>query len=218
MKIKAIIFDLGQVLDAPEDPEEARIRRAKLAEKLGLQPSELWTYLFEGEPSQLWMTGKISEQEFWNAVLGPNGIKDRVEVETFARMTFADTGTLNSEMALLLEELRGKYKLAVLSNASWREDELRELLYETMSIPEGTFDVIVSSNSVGVPKPGAEIYLYALEQLGINAEETIFTDDLANFTNAAADLGMNVHTFSTPAALRAYLVQMDILPVVAEKE
>jgi putative hydrolase of the HAD superfamily len=218
MKIKAIIFDLGQVLDAPENPEEARIRRAKLAEKIGLQPSELWTYLFEGEPSKLWMTGKISEEQFWNAVLGPNGIKDRAEVESFARMTLPDTGTLNSEMALLLEKLRGKYKLAVLSNASWREDELRGLLYDTMGIPGGTFDVIVSSNSVGVPKPGAEIYLYALEKLGVQAEETIFTDDLVSFTNAAAELGMNVHTFSTPAALRSYLVRMDILPAVGEKE
>ena len=218
MKIKAIIFDLGQVLDAPEDPEEARIRRANLAKKLGLHPSELWTYLFEGEPSQLWMTGQISEEAFWNAVLGPNGIEDREEIEDFARMTFADTGNLNSEMALLLEELRGNYKLAVLSNASWREDELRGMLYETMGIPEGTFDAVVSSNSVGVPKPGTEIYLFALEKLGVNAEEAIFTDDLASFTKAAADLGMNVHTFSTPAALRSYLVQMGILPVVGEKE
>jgi FMN phosphatase YigB (HAD superfamily) len=218
MKIKAIIFDLGQVLDAPEDPEEARIRRAKLAAKLGLHPSELWTYLFEGEPSQLWMTGQISDEEFWTAVLSPNGIEDQAEIEAFARMTFADTGSLNSEMALLLEELRGNYKLAVLSNVSWPKDELKEMLYKTMGIPEGTFDVIVSSSSVGVTKPGSEIYLYALDQLGVSAEEAIFTDDLASFTKAAADLGMNVHTFSTPAALRSYLVQMGILPVVGEKE
>ena len=41
MPIKAIIFDLGQVLDAPKDPAEAKARRQILADKLGLNPADL---------------------------------------------------------------------------------------------------------------------------------------------------------------------------------
>ena len=167
MRIKAIIFDMGQVLDAPEDPEEAQARRAELAAKLGLQPSDLWTYLFEGEASKLWMTGKISEDEFWHAVLGPNGIEDHTEIEAFAKKTFADTGSLNSEVAALLQELKGSYKLAVLSNVSWDLKRLKSMLYGEMGVPEGTFDVIVSSSSVGVTKPDPKIYMYALQQLNV---------------------------------------------------
>lgn len=217
MTIKAIIFDMGQVLDAPNDPEEAEARRAELAKMLGIDPSELWTYLFEGDASKKWMTGQITEHEFWNSVLGPNGINNRDEMEAFARKTFADTGTLNHEMAVLLKELRGRYKLAVLSNVSWNESKLTRLLYNEMGIPEGTFDEIIASSSVGVTKPDPRIYLHTLERLEVGPEEAIFTDDLESFTRAAAALGIHAHTFTTPAGLRAYLEEMAVLPTAAER-
>ncbi len=57
MALRAVIFDFGQVLNAPTDPQAVESHRAVLAEKLKLSPDDLWPYLFEGEPGRRWMTG-----------------------------------------------------------------------------------------------------------------------------------------------------------------
>ena len=217
MQIKAIIFDYGQVLNAPENPAEVQAERAHLAARLGLEPSDLWTYLFEGEPGHSWMTGRISQTEFWQQVLAPKGINDPVEAEAFGRAVFAHSYEMNSDMLALLDELKGNYLLAVLSNASWTEPEMTTMLGNDMGIPGNTFDVVVTSNSVGTTKPDPKIYLYALNQLGVEPEEAVFTDDLVNFTKAAKELGINAKTFTTPAAFRLYLHEIGVLPVKSPK-
>ena len=143
--IKAIIFDFGDVLTAPVDREANKAHRAKLAQQLNIPADELWTYLFEGEPSRKWMTGKISWSEFWTEVLRPKGITDPDEVEAFSQIVFSGTDQFNAEMATLLSELHGRYKLAVLSNAGWTATELETLLYNDHGLPHGIFDVVVTS-------------------------------------------------------------------------
>ncbi len=217
MLIKAIIFDLGQVLDAPKDPAEAQARRQILAAKLDLDPADLWTYLFEGEPSRRWMTGQITQDQFWREVVGEKGITDPKEIELFPRLAFADTGKMNGQMADLIGELKGHYLLAVLSNTSWSEDYLEQVLYGEMGLPPGTFDVLVTSTSVGATKPDPQIFQHALERLAVTPEEAVFTDDLVSFTEAAAELGIHVHTFTVPASLRQYLIEIGVLPVKTDK-
>jgi len=66
--IKAIIFDFGEVLNAPLDEDQDAQLRRRLAGMLDLPPDELWPYLFECEASRLWMTGQLDWDGFWNAV------------------------------------------------------------------------------------------------------------------------------------------------------
>lgn len=211
MSIKAIIFDFGQVLNEPEDTVASRAHRAQLARRLDLEPAELWPYLFEGEAARQWLTGRMTWNEFWTAVLEPRGIDDAAEIEAFAEEIFAETGQISEQMVSLLQELKGKYKLAVLSNATWTEEEMRAMLQNDFGLSPDLFDVVVTSTSFGVTKPDPRIYWQVLDRLGVLAEEAIFTDDLASFTAAAARLGIHTHTFTTPRALRDFLVQMDVL-------
>ncbi len=155
MQIKAIIFDFGQVLNAPENPAEVQAERAQLAARLGLEPSDLWTYLFEGEPGRAWMTGRISQPEFWQQVLAPKGISNPEEAEAFGRLVFAHSYEMNSDMLALLEELKGHYLLAVLSNATWTEPEMRKMLTNDMGIPGNTSILCInlsSLESLSLPK------------------------------------------------------------------
>ena len=211
VKTRAIIFDYGQVLNAPEDPEEEAARRAKLAAQLGLEPPELWPYLFEGEAARQWMTGRLNWDQFWSAVLEPRGISGPAEIAAFSSAVFAEADDLHPEMIALVEELKGRYKLAVLSNATWTEQEMAEMFYNQLGLPKGSFDAVITSTSVGTTKPDPAIYLHALARLGVLPEETVFTDDLASFTAVAAGLGMKAHTFTTPAALRTYLKEIGVL-------
>ena len=120
---------------------------------------------------------------------------------------------MNGEMAEIIGELQGHYRLAVLSNTSWSEDYLKQMLYGEMGLPTNTFDVVVTSGSVGAAKPDPQIFQHALERLVVEPQEAVFTDDLANFTDAALKLGIKVHTFTLPAAFRQYLLEIGVLPV-----
>lgn len=209
--IKAIIFDFGDVLNAPVDYEGVRAHREKLAQQLGLAVDELWPYLFGGSEARAWLTGQITQEAFWNAVLAPKGITDPAEVKQFSDVIFYGAQYLNPEMADLLLDLRGNYQLAVLSNASWTEQELERIFYNDMDLPEGIFSVVVSSTTVGAVKPEAKIYRSALERLQILPEEAVFTDDMPEFAKAAAALGIHAHPFTTPKSFRRFLEKLGVL-------
>jgi putative hydrolase of the HAD superfamily len=207
MTIKAIIFDFGQVLNAPVDPTAEEARRGKLAGRLRLSAEALWPHLFEGEAARRWMTGRLDWDGFWTEVLAPAGIVDPAEIAAFAQSVFAGGDSLHPEMVALLAELRarGEYRLAVLSNASWTEEELARLLVEKYGLPKNTFDAVITSTSVGVVKPEPAIFWAALYRLGVRPEETIFADDLPSFAQGAAALGIHAFTFTTPADFRRFL-------------
>jgi len=209
--IKAIIFDFGDVLTAPVDRAANEAHRVMLAQKLDIPPEELWTYLFEGEPSRKWMTGLLDWDEFWSEVLAPKGITDPDEVEAFATIVFSGTDKLNPEMMALLNELHGRYKLAVLSNASWTAEELEAILYNDHEVPHGFFDVVVTSTSAGAVKPDREIFQVVLAALGVRPEEAVFTDDLPNFIDAACELGIHARLFTSPDNFRSFLHELGVL-------
>lgn len=209
--IKAIIFDYGEVLTATHDPEATLKHRSILARQLGLDPAELWPYLFEGKAARKWFTGQYSREEFWQNVLEPRGIAETGEIKAFADAIFVGSEDLNPEMTDLLRELKGKYKLAVLSNASWTEPELQDRIFSENGSLQGVFDVIVTSRTVGAVKPDIEIFLNVLTRLDVRPEQAVFVDDLATFTNAASKLGIYAHRFTTPAQFRAYLAELNVL-------
>jgi epoxide hydrolase-like predicted phosphatase len=210
MTIHGIIFDFGQVLTAPSDLKTVTKHRAQLAERLGLETAELWSYLFEGEAAMEVMTDQIDWPTFWEKVLRPRGITDPAEIKAFADAVFEGSEEINPEMAALVEVLYGHYKLAVLSNANWTEAELGIEIAERQGRPE-LFDTIITSASAGFAKPSPAIYYLALARLNLTAEECIFTDDLEEFTAAAARLGFHTFTFTNPAEFRQYLTRKGVL-------
>lgn len=209
--IKAIILDFGDVLTAPADREANHAHREMLARRLDIPVENLWVYLFEGEPSRLWMTGQIGWTDFWSTVLEPRGITDPDEVEEFASIVFSGTDELNSEMRELLFELNGRYKLAVLSNASWTATELEGMLTNDFGLPAGFFDAVITSTSAGAVKPDREIFETVLDALKVQPQESVFTDDLASFVEAAKRIGIHAHHFASPAKFRSFLVDLGVL-------
>jgi putative hydrolase of the HAD superfamily len=210
MTIQGIIFDFGQVLTAPTDLKTVTKHRARLAERLGLEPEVLWSYLFEGPAAMEVMTDQIDWDTFWDKVLRPRGVTDPAEIKAFADAVFEGSEEIHPEMAELVETLHGRYKLAVLSNANWTEEELETEIAERQGRPE-LFDAIITSASVGFAKPSPAIYSLALARLNLTAEECIFTDDLEEFTAAATRLGFHTFTFTNPAEFRQYLARKGVL-------
>jgi putative hydrolase of the HAD superfamily len=85
-----------------------------------------------------------------------------------------------------LRTLRSRgIKIAVVSNC---DENTRDFLVE-VGVAALT-DVLALSNEVGAVKPAAQIYQYALDNLGVTAEAALFVDNNATFCAGAATLGI----------------------------
>ncbi|MEP6710504.1 MAG: HAD family phosphatase [Candidatus Saccharibacteria bacterium] len=88
---------------------------------------------------------------------------------------------------------RKEYKIALLTNIG------TELLNRLFSPEEQTdfFDVVVESNKTGMLKPYPEIYMYAVEKLGLTPQECLMIDDLETNIDGAEAVGMRGIVFHT---------------------
>ena len=94
------------------------------------------------------------------------------------------------------------YSTALLSN-SWGCEE-----YPRADFP-GLFDTVVLSGEVGMRKPEKEIFLHAVETLGLAPAECVFIDDMEANVAAAQACGMtgvlHTETATTARALQELL-------------
>jgi putative hydrolase of the HAD superfamily len=59
-----------------------------------------------------------------------------------------------------------------------------------MTMVDGLFDVVIESSKTGIRKPDPRIYEMACAQLGVEASEVVFLDDLGINLKPAAAMGM----------------------------
>lgn len=108
----------------------------------------------------------------------------------------------------LLEELRGRYRLAALSNSNelhWERNtnELRII---------ALFEFAISSHQVGSCKPHPDIYEVAIDRARVSSPDAIvFFDDLAGNVNAARSAGMRAYQVRGVEELRARLIGEGLL-------
>ncbi len=81
----------------------------------------------------------------------------------------------------VLGKLHGKYKLGIVSNFAIPECALKLLFLHGL---DKLFDAIVVSGAVNKRKPSPEIFICALNALGVSASEAVFVGDTAD-----ADVG-----------------------------
>jgi len=110
-------------------------------------------------------------------------------------------GTKIDQTLALVRELKGHYKLAMVTNAPSRYS--LDQRFEPGELDE-LFDVVVISGEVGWDKPAPEIYTMTIEKLAVNADEVLFIDDIPAFTEAAANMGMKTFTYvNVPESITA---------------
>ena len=113
---------------------------------------------------------------------------------------------LSKEVITIAQELKAKYSVGLLSNAS---RHLRQRLIDEEIIT--LFDEIVISSEVGVAKPQTEIYTIMLDTLQTTPEQTLYIDDNVTFVETGKRLGIKSLLFTTSTDLRNMLQQMNIL-------
>ena len=123
--------------------------------------------------------GEITSLEVWEA-LGFQGDFEKIEKE------YLDTIELSDGFIDFIEKVKGKYKLAIISNDSGRWSKY---LREKFDINK-YFDVISISGDLKIQKPDERIFLLTTTKLGVNAEDCIYVDDRTGNLKAAKKVGM----------------------------
>jgi putative hydrolase of the HAD superfamily len=187
---RAVIFDWGGVME--ELPTEADVAawERRLALAPGTLPQVLW-----GEVWRNLELGTITDEDYARHVADRLGLPDQEAALRFLQV-FYTADRLNQQVIGAARALRGRYQVAVLSNAFPTQSEvIRD--YHGIDV-RAEFDVYVNSAEVGLSKPDPNIYHLTLERLGVAPEQAIFLDDSLRNVDSARQVGIHTIHFVDP--------------------
>ena len=189
MKIKAVFFDFGGVIQRTE----YQAPRQQLAQRLGMEYEDIDNIVFNSPTARQATVGEISVEKHWDAVAKRLKV-DKKEIAKVESEFFA--GDL-VDLSILdyLRSLRPRFVTGLISNA-W--SDMREYLVRKKI--DNAFDHLTISAEVGVAKPDARIYQLALEQAQVKVGEAVFVDDVLANIDACEDVGMKGIHFKDPIA------------------
>lgn len=107
----------------------------------------------------------------------------------------------------LLQELGQTHRLLLLSNTNEIHFPMLRAAYPMLD----RFDDCVLSYEVGALKPSARIYREAIARAQCRPQECFFTDDIADYVDAARQHGMDAVQFLSLAQLESDLLNRGIL-------
>lgn len=195
--IKAIIFDFGgPIMTWDDEPVYRKHEDHRNLERDTLKKL-LTDYLVGGAQ------GKYDSLQHYMETERPSISMTTEEVNEVLDEANA-TMRIIPEQIEYIQELKKKYKIGLLSNFT---TGLPEFLKDVFNIYH-LFDAVVSSYEVKVAKPDPRIYEHALEQLGVRAEEAVFTDDKEENVRAAEAIGMKGIVFVTFPQFRSDLEKL----------
>ncbi len=199
MTIKAIIFDLGNVL-VHYDPYKAARQFAKAC-KVPL--FKVWLHFFTSPVEKAYTQGKISSQDFYKHA--KDVFKFPMTYKAF-RHVWNDIFWENEGMDDLLKELKKRFPLYLISNTNEMHFNHIKSKYKILRHFKKTFP----SHKMGHRKPEREIYEKALVQIGLKPEETVFIDDVPQFVDGARKAGMQAIRFRNKKQLLNDLARLGI--------
>lgn len=187
MAIRAVVFDIGGVLEVTPDPQ-MRGLDARWEARFGLQPGELSERM--ERMAHLWRAGSLgqcTEDEVKTGLREIAGLSDEQVEAYMADMWKEYVGTLNDELADYFRNLRPCYQTGIISNSFVGAREREQELYHFDEMA----DPIIYSHEVGLAKPDRRIYELACERMSVQPAEMIFLDDAGICVTAACDLGIH---------------------------
>jgi len=187
--INNLIFDLGGVI--------LNIAPGKTVQKmkqLGIENFEkLYSQLKQNETFDLLEKGKISEDQFIEAIL--NGVNEPIEKEKIIDAWNELLLDFPQEHIELLDELNKseRFRTFLLSNTNSIHKKVynQDLFNRFSKRLEDLFETAYFSHEIAMRKPDAEIFQYVLERENLEPSETLFIDDSPDNIAAASALGIN---------------------------
>ena len=195
--ITTVIFDFGGVLIELMKPAELQAWLKSFGKDESDPFARMLLNLSGSDIFWQVMRGQICEAELWRRIAASWDLTEENASRLVQQITAPQT--LNRALVDYAANLKGQFKLGILSNAGDATLEKLVGLYPF----DRVFDVIVISAEVGFAKPDPEIYQIALDRLGSQAGETVFVDDLPENIAAGQAVGIHgvLHTENTQTIL-----------------
>ena len=185
MPIRAVVFDIGGVLEFTDPGYLTRI----WAPRLGLSPGEMGSRL--AGVAAAGAVGTISEQQAGQRIAELLGLDDDQLQAFLADLWTEYLGTLNTELAAYFASLRPRYRTGIISNSFVGARHREQQRYGFGDLT----DLIVYSHEAGMSKPDPRIYQLACDGLGVAAADMVFLDDVLANVTAARQAGMQAVLF-----------------------
>jgi HAD superfamily hydrolase (TIGR01549 family) len=181
MSIKAVVFDIGGVLEVT--PSLGVTDRWE--SRLGLGPGEI-----NRRMGDIWEgggIGAVSERDVHQAVRERLGL-DEPGLEEFMGGIWREyLGTANTELIEYARGLRPRYRTGILSNSFVGAREREQDAYGF----EDLVDEIVYSHECGMSKPDPGVYGLACERLQVKPAQMVFLDDYEPCVDGARRAGIH---------------------------
>ena len=180
--IKAVIFDIGGILEPPFDD----VLFADLAGMLGMPEPRLRQH--RAAEAVALTEGRMTLREFYARVARESGrpVDPDAAVARHLAVYGAATARLDPRVLGLIQELRRRHLVACLTNT---EVEVGRFNRERGLF--APFDRAFLSTELGLHKPGRAIFERVLAELGCAPPEAVFTDD--KLENAAGARAASMH-------------------------
>jgi putative hydrolase of the HAD superfamily len=207
MDLQAVIFDYGEVLSGPPDPEAHR----ELLAISGVpeEPFEkaYWAHRLDYDADIL------NGQTYWQTVARDTGVEFSAQqivqlLEVDARMW----GNLNQAMIAWIPRIKAAgFRLGILSNMGQGVLEYLRARFSWLD----QFDQLTWSCDLGVVKPDPAIYLHTIKKLNVKPEQALFIDNLQKNIVGAEAVGLNAALFENVEQLQSDLARRGFpLPVL----
>lgn len=185
MTLRAVVFDIGGVLERVEDDAWPEIWVRRWESRMGLAPGAFQAGLARHSPSGSMLLGEVSEAQMRAAYAAALGLSGDETDAMMAELWDAYCGELDVALRDFAASLRPSYMTGILSNSAdgARREEQRRYGFEEL------VDEIVYSHEVGLAKPDPRIYRLTEQRLGVQPEEVVFVDDAPTNVEAARQLG-----------------------------
>lgn len=184
VKIKTVIFDLGNVLLNFNAYKAAK----RFAKECKVPLLKVWIHFFTSPTEKAYTRGEISSMEFYRHAR--QSLKMPVSYKIFSHY-WNDIFWENPGMDALLAKLKKHYPLYLISNTNKLHFDHIKSNFKILRHFKKTFP----SHEVGHRKPDREIYEKVLARIKLKPEETVFVDDVPKFVRGARKVGMHAIRF-----------------------
>lgn len=209
-RIKAVIFDYGQVLSVPPSPE----KMGRMASVMGIEP-DLFRVLYSTSRAP-YDRGDFAAPTYWRkfAENGRVPLNSR-QIKELRRMDVELWSTVNPQMVGWLERLStAGLKIALLSNMI---PDMAVCVREKFRWLDRVCCQVLSCEVRSI-KPDPAIFECCLKGLNVAPSEALFVDDLEINVRAARTLGITAIQFQSVPHLRDELAALSfaVLPPITD--
>jgi glucose-1-phosphatase len=210
LAVELLLFDLGNVIVRVSHPAMAEALAARSADPRFQDPQRVLALAFDDHEGLTvdFDKGRLTTDAFYRSVADRLALS--LSFEEFAACW--NTGfEENVEVTALIRRLLGRYRLMLLSNTNELHYRHLKPRLPVLSLMERTF----LSFELGMRKPDPALYERVITAAGVKPERILYIDDVAAYTRAAADLGMQAITFESAGQLERALRERGIRAEVA---